>query len=53
MRNEMKCKEFESLVESYIDGTIREKVREDFEAHYFELEKFFAILKLNENLIEK
>ncbi len=49
----MKCKEFESLVESYIDGTIREKVREDFEAHYFECEKCFALLKLHENLIEK
>lgn len=49
----MNCKTFETLIDSYLDGTIAEKDIESFEEHYFTCDKCFYLLKLRENLFEK
>ena len=48
----MKCEEFESMVDGYVDGTIPESAAEDFEAHYFECDNCFYTLKATELLYE-
>lgn len=49
----MKCKEFESLIDCYLDGTIPEEKREIFEEHYFLCDNCFLSLKANEILFNK
>jgi len=49
----MKCKEFESLIDSYLDGTIPEGKSELFEEHYFCCDNCFASLKISDNLYNK
>ena len=49
----MKCKEFESLIDGYLDGTIPEEKREIFEEHYFLCDNCFSSLKTDEILFNK
>lgn len=49
----MKCREFESLIDCYLDGTISEDKREIFEEHYFLCDNCFSSLKTNEILFNK
>ncbi len=49
----MKCKEFESLIGNYLEGTIEDNKREIFEEHYFVCDECYASLVLIENLREK
>ena len=49
----MKCEEFESLAESYIDETLSDKARDRFEEHYFVCDSCYASLKIIENLKNK
>ncbi|MEN8222702.1 MAG: zf-HC2 domain-containing protein [Acidobacteriota bacterium] len=49
----MKCKEFESLIDSYLDGALPDDKREIFEEHYFVCDKCYTSLVLIENLRNK
>ena len=49
----MKCKEFESLISGYLEGTIADDKKEIFEEHYFECDECYASLVLTENLRNK
>ena len=49
----MKCKEFESLIDSYLEGTITDDKKEIFEEHYFICDECYASLVLTENLRNK
>ncbi len=49
----MKCKEFESLIDSYLDGTIPEDKSEIFEEHYFRCDSCFSSLKISDHLYNK
>jgi tetratricopeptide (TPR) repeat protein len=49
----MKCKEFESLIDGYLNGTLTEEKTGDFESHYFICDHCFSILKTAELLYEK
>ncbi len=49
----MNCKEFESLIDSYLDGTIPEEKSELFEEHYFLCDNCFSSLQISENLYNK
>ncbi len=49
----MNCSEFESLIGSYLDGTIPDEKKENFEEHYFICNDCFASLKVNEILYRK
>jgi len=52
-RGNMECKKFESLIGSYLKGTISENEREIFEEHYFLCSECFLSLKISESLFEK
>lgn len=49
----MKCHEFQSLIESYLQETIEEGRRERFEEHFFQCRKCFLSLQINETLRNK
>lgn len=49
----MKCKEFETLIDNYLDGTIPDDKRETFEEHYFKCDECYASLILIESLRNK
>jgi tetratricopeptide (TPR) repeat protein len=49
----MKCKEFNTLADSYLTGNLPEEKQEIFEAHYFECEECFSLLKSAERLQSK
>ncbi len=49
----MKCKEFQSLIDFYLEGNIEENKREIFEEHYFLCDKCYLSLKISEILHEK
>jgi hypothetical protein len=49
----MKCHEFQSLIGSYLQETIEEPRREQFEEHFFQCRKCFLGLKINETLQNK
>jgi len=46
----MKCREFESLIDSYLKGTIPEERRDYFEEHYFICDHCYTALVIAENL---
>lgn len=47
------CPEFNDLIDGYLTDEIPEKVKEAFEAHYFQCDNCFAELKLLERLHSK
>lgn len=49
----MNCREFESLIHSYLDGTIPEEKRDSFEEHYFICDNCYTALVIAENLKNK
>ena len=49
----MKCHEFQDLIEAYLQETIEEPRREQFEEHFFQCRKCFLGLKINETLQNK
>jgi tetratricopeptide (TPR) repeat protein len=49
----MKCHEFQNLIEAYIEETIEEPQREQFEEHFFQCRKCFLGLQINETLRNK
>jgi tetratricopeptide (TPR) repeat protein len=49
----MTCKEFDSLTDSYLYGSLSEEQQEAFELHYFECDGCFARLKAAERLHSK
>jgi len=49
----MKCKEFSVLIDGYLKGELSKENREEFEKHYFECDKCYLELKLNEELHRK
>lgn len=49
----MKCKEFHSLIDAYLQEKIEEPRREEFEEHFFQCRKCFLGLKINETLQNK
>lgn len=49
----MTCKEFASLTDSYLRGSLSEEQQEAFELHYFECDGCFARLKAAERLHSK
>lgn len=49
----MKCNEFQALIDAYLQETIEESLREEFEEHFFKCKKCFLGLKINETLQKK
>ncbi|UCH94366.1 MAG: zf-HC2 domain-containing protein [Candidatus Aminicenantes bacterium] len=49
----MTCKEFASLIDSYLRGNLSAEKHEAFELHYFECDGCFAQLKVSERLHSK
>jgi tetratricopeptide (TPR) repeat protein len=49
----MKCNEFQSLIDGYLQEKIDEPRREEFEEHFFQCQKCFLGLKINETLQNK
>lgn len=49
----MKCKEFNALIDGYLEGTLAEEIQETFELHYFECDECYAQLKIVERLNSK
>jgi tetratricopeptide (TPR) repeat protein len=49
----MKCNEFQYLIDAYLQETIDETQREEFESHFFQCRKCFLGLKINETLKNK
>ena len=49
----MKCKEFSVLIDGYLKGELSKEKTEEFEEHYFECDKCYVELKLNEKLHRK
>jgi tetratricopeptide (TPR) repeat protein len=49
----MKCHEFQRLIEAYLQETIEETQREQFEEHFFGCRECFLGLKINETLMNK
>ncbi len=49
----MKCHEFQGLIEAYLQESIEEAQREQFEEHFFACRECFLGLKINETLKNK
>lgn len=49
----MKCHEFQSLIDAYLQERIAEPQREEFEGHFFQCQKCFLGLKINETMQNK
>ncbi len=49
----MKCKEFSVLIDSYLREELSKEKKEEFEKHYFECDKCYLELRLNEKLHRK
>jgi tetratricopeptide (TPR) repeat protein len=49
----MECKKFSILIDSYLREELCEKEKQEFEKHYFECDKCYLELKLNEKLHKK
>ena len=49
----MKCKEFTTLIDGYMTGELSTEKQETFEEHFFECDRCYAELKLNDTLQSK